>query len=229
MIANVNLDVLKRLLSDATATGAGDGMKVRGASTVSFQVTNSAGTFSLKPQGTVDGSNWIDLPFKSKTTGAYTLSGGTTSSTGTYEADVAGLSEFRLNVTAESGATLNAYGVATANTSDARAAKMPTLTNPTITATTDVQVFAAAAREKLLALMIQVEGTGTTDVRFHVGTASTGTRIARYRNTSVPAPNVPIDLFPGLAAAGGINISTGLFMEMGSNKNTAVKAQILAV
>lgn len=228
MYNSVNLDVMKRLLSSATDTGAGDEMNVRGASSVSWQITNPSGTFTVKPQGSVNGSDWVDLPFKNKVTGVAVRSGGGATTPGVYECDVKGLSKFRLNVTAESGATIQGTGVASGAGSDIGAPPTATLSNPTITATTDVAVFAASAKQRLLALLLNVEGTGTTDVRFHVGTASTGTRIARYRNTSVPAPNTPIDLFPGLAAAGGIDISTGLFMEMGSNKNTGVKVTLLA-
>lgn len=102
----------KRLISNQTTTGAGDDMDVRGLAVVCFQTKKTGTSYSVKPQGSVDGSTWFDLAFRSKTSATPTAAGSTTSTDGLYEVNVAGLYRFRLYVTAISSATLNAYSAA---------------------------------------------------------------------------------------------------------------------
>lgn len=105
---------------------------------------------------------------------------------------------------------------------DARPIKQNAATffTTTVSEATSETPLSASTNRKLLNLWLHVEGTGTTDVDIYHGTSSSGTRIARYRNTAVPTG--VIDLLPGLGASGGASISSGLYIFAGQNKNSSV-------
>lgn len=91
---------VEEILSSAAATGASTTIEVAGFATVGVALHGGGSTYAATVafQGTVDGSNWVNLLAMCPADGS--LAASVVNSTNTYIISVAGLSGFRLNVTA---------------------------------------------------------------------------------------------------------------------------------
>lgn len=207
--------------TSATATGNGTAMDVRGLGAVTIQIVLDAGsTFTAKPQGTVDGTNYHDLPLRNKKTGAVTHTAGTVAAAGIYEVDVAGLQYLRLNIASISSTTLTAKGCAALSQTAGEPGVKPVYFSQKISEGTTKTPLTASTGRRLYALWAYVDGTGTTDVDIYHGDASNDTAIANYYSTTKPTGVV--NLLPDAIGTHGQDISSGLFIWAKNNDNSSV-------
>ena len=90
------------LQSAATGTGAGTAVDVSGAARIGVQITGIT-TATVTFQGTIDGTNWVTVGLPAAATG--TIASAPTAD-GIWFGPIAGLRQFRANITAYTTGTI---------------------------------------------------------------------------------------------------------------------------
>ena len=96
--------------SAASATATGNVMNLTGIANVAIQVSGTYTTASLAFEGSIDGTNWVEIQAMDMNDGSVAT---TATANGLYVAPVSGLMLFRSNLTWTSGTSITATGIGT--------------------------------------------------------------------------------------------------------------------